>query len=102
MSEPAAHATAAGVAPAVDAATVILVRPTSNGVETLLLERHVRSEFGGALVFPGGIVDEQDRAIPPERVEGRDPAAWRPSTRTTRWTGAAPSATGTSGSVQVR
>lgn len=67
----------AGVAPAVDAATVILVRSTSTGVETLLLERHVRSEFGGALVFPGGIVDEQDRAIPPERVEGRDPAAWR-------------------------
>ena len=65
------------VAPAVDAATVMLVRPSRPGVETLLLERHVRSEFGGALVFPGGVVDEQDRGLSTERWYGRDPATWR-------------------------
>lgn len=69
--------------PAVDAATILLLRdappgaPTP-GLEVLLLERHIESDFaGGALVFPGGKVDPADRALPPERWTGRDPAAWR-------------------------
>lgn len=65
------------VPPAVDAATILLLQRTSAGTETLLLERHLESEFGGALVFPGGVVDDTDRTLPPERWTGRDPAAWR-------------------------
>ena len=66
--------------PAVDASTILLLHdpPTGSGLEVLLLERHIESDFaGGALVFPGGKVDPADRRLPPERYEGRDPAAWR-------------------------
>jgi 8-oxo-dGTP pyrophosphatase MutT (NUDIX family) len=68
--------------PAVDASTILLLHdpPATSGpgLEVLLLERHIESDFaGGALVFPGGKVDATDRALPPERYSGRDPAAWR-------------------------
>lgn len=78
--------------PAVDAATILLLRDARGapagdgeaggrdaaGLEVLLLERHIESDFaGGALVFPGGKVDPADQALPPERWEGRDPARWR-------------------------
>ena len=68
--------------PAVDASTILLLRDPADtatqGLEVLLLERHIESDFaGGALVFPGGKVDATDRALPPERFSGRDPAAWR-------------------------
>jgi 8-oxo-dGTP pyrophosphatase MutT (NUDIX family) len=44
-----------------DAATVILVRDGPEGVEVLMLERHVASDFAaGAYVFPGGTLDERD------------------------------------------
>ncbi|MGK2915625.1 MAG: NUDIX hydrolase [Porticoccaceae bacterium] len=43
------------------AATVILVRDCTRGVEVLMLERSGKSEsFGGAFVFPGGKVDLHD------------------------------------------
>lgn len=46
-----------------DAATVVLVRSASAGLETYLLRRHTRSGFmGGAFVFPGGKLDEGDQA----------------------------------------
>lgn len=52
----------------VPAATVILVRDTEEGIETLMLRRNSRLEFaGGMWVFPGGRVDDADRA-------GLDPA----------------------------
>ena len=63
--------------PAVDAATVVLVRD-GDGLEVLLLERHLDSDFaGGALVFPGGKVDAADRDLAPDRWRGGDLAAWR-------------------------
>jgi 8-oxo-dGTP pyrophosphatase MutT (NUDIX family) len=51
-------------------ATVVLVRDAAGagGIEVLLLERHLRSDFaGGALVFPGGKVAAEDAALPPTR-----------------------------------
>jgi 8-oxo-dGTP pyrophosphatase MutT (NUDIX family) len=70
-----------GTAPAVDAATIVLVRDRvrrQGPLEVLLLERHLDSDFaGGALVFPGGKVDEQDRSLDAARWTGRDPKGWR-------------------------
>ena len=46
-----------------DASTVIVLRDTEAGIETFLLCRHRQSGFmGGAHVFPGGKVDEDDRS----------------------------------------
>jgi 8-oxo-dGTP pyrophosphatase MutT (NUDIX family) len=43
------------------AATVLTLRDAPNGYEILMLRRNVRSEFmGGAFVFPGGAVDDED------------------------------------------
>lgn len=46
--------------PAIPAATVILLRDTGTGVETLMLRRNSKLAFGGMWVFPGGRVDEAD------------------------------------------
>jgi 8-oxo-dGTP pyrophosphatase MutT (NUDIX family) len=44
------------------AATVMLVRDTSAGIEVFLMRRHRAMEFvGGVIVFPGGGVDDRDR-----------------------------------------
>jgi 8-oxo-dGTP pyrophosphatase MutT (NUDIX family) len=52
---------------AVPAATVILLRDTADGLETLMLRRASKLAFaGGMWVFPGGRVDDADR-------EGLDP-----------------------------
>lgn len=46
----------------VQAATVVLLRPGTDGVETLMLRRDSRLAFaGGMWVFPGGRVDPADR-----------------------------------------
>lgn len=43
------------------AATVVMLREGSNGVETLLLKRNQKLAFhGGAWVFPGGRIDPED------------------------------------------
>lgn len=45
-----------------DAATLVLLRDTASGLEVFCVERNRKSGFmGGALVFPGGKVDEGDR-----------------------------------------
>jgi 8-oxo-dGTP pyrophosphatase MutT (NUDIX family) len=45
-----------------DAATLVLLRDGGEGLEVFCVERHRESSFmGGALVFPGGKVDEGDR-----------------------------------------
>lgn len=64
---------------AVDATTVVLTRDGSGGgLEVLLLERHLDSDFaGGALVFPGGKVDPADRQLTPARWSGADLGSWR-------------------------
>jgi 8-oxo-dGTP pyrophosphatase MutT (NUDIX family) len=57
-------------------ATVLLVRDgePAGGLEVLLLERVLRSDFaGGALVFPGGKVDAADADLPADRWRGPDP-----------------------------
>jgi 8-oxo-dGTP pyrophosphatase MutT (NUDIX family) len=46
----------------VAASTVILVRDASAGLETLMLRKNSKIAFGGMWVFPGGRVDEADRA----------------------------------------
>jgi len=44
-----------------DAATVMLLRDGSDGVEVCMLQRNLKSDFvGGAYVFPGGGVDPED------------------------------------------
>jgi 8-oxo-dGTP pyrophosphatase MutT (NUDIX family) len=50
---------------AVPAATVVLVRDSADGLETLMVRRSSKLEFaGGMWVFPGGRVDPDD--IPPD------------------------------------
>lgn len=45
-----------------DAATLVLLRDGAEGVEVFCVERNRKSRFmGGALVFPGGKVDDGDR-----------------------------------------
>jgi 8-oxo-dGTP pyrophosphatase MutT (NUDIX family) len=52
------HAT--DVAP-IDSATVVLLRDTPHGFEVLLVKRHGLSDvLGGAYVFPGGKLDDED------------------------------------------
>jgi len=44
-----------------DAATLVLVRATDDGVEVFCVERNKKSRFmGGAIVFPGGKLDGSD------------------------------------------
>ncbi len=65
----------------VAASTVVLLRDSTTGdgqqLEVLLVERHLQSDFaGGALVFPGGKVDEADARLPPDRWQGVEPERW--------------------------
>ena len=44
------------------ASTILLLRDSADGIEVFMMERHHQIEFNsGALVFPGGSVDAQDR-----------------------------------------
>jgi 8-oxo-dGTP pyrophosphatase MutT (NUDIX family) len=47
--------------PAIPAATVILLRDRTEGLETLMLRRNSKLAFGGMWVFPGGRVEDADR-----------------------------------------
>lgn len=80
----------AGTRPAVDSASVLLLRDAAStgrrdapcerrarsaspepAVEVFMLERHIETDFaGGALVFPGGKVDGPDRDLEPARWRG--------------------------------
>ena len=54
-------------APPAPSATVIVLRDTPAGLETLLLRRNSRLAFhGGAWVFPGGHIDAADHVSGPE------------------------------------
>jgi 8-oxo-dGTP pyrophosphatase MutT (NUDIX family) len=49
-------------APAIPAATILLLRDGSRALEVFMVERHHQVDFArGALVFPGGKVDPADR-----------------------------------------
>lgn len=57
------------------AATVLTLRDSPKGYEILMLRRNLRSDFvGGAYVFPGGAVDDDD-AVADELVVGLDDVA---------------------------
>ncbi|HEY8217040.1 MAG TPA: NUDIX domain-containing protein [Acidimicrobiia bacterium] len=45
----------------IPAATVVLVRDASDGLETLMLRKNSKLAFGGMWVFPGGRIDDADR-----------------------------------------
>lgn len=58
------------------AATVMLLRDHSDGVDVFLMRRHSGMEFaGGTTVFPGGGVDDRDRNAD-IAWHGPDPAWW--------------------------
>lgn len=62
--KPLVTARPAGPVPARPAATVLLVRDGESGLEVFMVVRHREIEFaGGALVFPGGRVEEDDKAL---------------------------------------
>jgi 8-oxo-dGTP pyrophosphatase MutT (NUDIX family) len=68
------------VAPAIPAATVVLVRdaPAGGGLEVLMLHRTSKGAFGGMWVFPGGRVEDDDRRADDD---GDEPAARRAAVR---------------------
>jgi len=49
-----------GEAPAIPAATVVVLRDGPEGVESLMLRKNSRIAFGGMWVFPGGRIDNDD------------------------------------------
>ena len=53
--------------PPLPSTTLMLLRRDRAGLEVLMLRRILRGAFGGAWVFPGGVLDDQDR----------DPALYR-------------------------
>ena len=56
--------------PPVPAATVVLLRDGPEGLEVLLVKRHSKSHvLGGAYVFPGGKLDEQDCQTQPTDLD---------------------------------
>lgn len=57
--------------PAQPAATVVLVRDEAGGLEVLMLRRNSKIAFGGMWVFPGGRVDDEDRAGDDEVADAR-------------------------------
>jgi 8-oxo-dGTP pyrophosphatase MutT (NUDIX family) len=46
----------------IPAATVVLVRERDGSLETLMLRKNSKLAFGGMWVFPGGRIDDADRA----------------------------------------
>ena len=59
----------------VPAATVVLLRDTGAGPETLMLRKNSKIAFGGMWVFPGGRVDDDDAPGAPEEERARVAAA---------------------------
>jgi 8-oxo-dGTP pyrophosphatase MutT (NUDIX family) len=65
------------VTPARDAATVVLLRDSSAGIEVYLLRRvRAMAAFGGMTVFPGGGVDPADVADVTVPWVGPEPDEW--------------------------
>src|SRR3982751_4695975 len=60
----------------IDSATVIVLRDAGPVCEVLLVQRHADSRaFGGAHVFPGGVVDAADSERGPQRASRLSPTA---------------------------
>lgn len=65
-------------APARPAATILLLRDGEAGPEVFMVVRHHQIEFAaGALVFPGGRVEEDDRAIAERIAPGMERGHYR-------------------------
>jgi 8-oxo-dGTP pyrophosphatase MutT (NUDIX family) len=61
------------------AATVVLLRDASNGMEAYLLRRQKTMAFAaGMYVFPGGSVDPRDESLPGSAWVGPHPSEWAP------------------------
>lgn len=58
------------------ASTVLVIRDTAEGLEVLMGRRPAKQAFGGAWVFPGGVVDPEDHDTALTGISGDD-AAWR-------------------------
>ena len=62
-------------APPRDAATVVMLRDTPQGLEVFLVKRHGLSDvLGGAYVFPGGKLDANDALLDPSAHLDQEPA----------------------------
>ena len=59
------------------AATVVLLRDGDDGLETLMLRKNSRLAFGGMWVFPGGRIDDGDRAAGADELTAAANAAVR-------------------------
>lgn len=62
---------------AIPAATVVLVRERGGTIETLMLRKNSKLAFGGMWVFPGGRIDDGDRAGAPDVATAARRAAVR-------------------------
>src|SRR6187399_186414 len=60
-----------------EAATVVLLRDGDGGLETLMLRKNSRLAFGGMWVFPGGRIDDGDRAAGADELTAAANAAVR-------------------------
>jgi len=63
--------------PPIPAATVVLLRSSANGLETLMLHRTSKVHFGGMWVFPGGRIDPEDYPESKDSLEAARQAAVR-------------------------
>ena len=72
-----AHARSSGDQPAVPAATVVVLRDTESGPQTLMLRKNSRIAFGGMWVFPGGRIDAEDYSADGDVVAAARTAAVR-------------------------
>ncbi len=77
IDEWARYARESGDEPAIPAATVVVLRDTDVGVETLMLRKNSKIAFGGLWVFPGGRVDDEDWDAPDDHVGAARNAAVR-------------------------
>ena len=66
-----------GESPAIPAATVVVLRDGPNGLESLMLRRNSRLDFGGMWVFPGGRIDDGDRDVSGDLITAARNAAAR-------------------------
>lgn len=76
--------TEADVAPAIPAATVVLLRETASGIETLMLHRTSKVSFGGMWVFPGGRIDPADHQGVDDELAAAHQAAARETLEETK------------------
>lgn len=84
---------------AIPAATLVVWRDSANGPEILVVERSARMAFAaGAIVFPGGRVDEADRALAAAYGRPGDAAKVTAIRETVEETGVAPAILGLAGS----